>query len=529
MFENKKVVIDTEKTNVILERLKKVIDKIKKGKINSDNARILDILINNKKLEYNQERFSFISRKLNDDQKRGVIDSITAEDFHLIIGPPGTGKTYVIEELSKQFVKRKQKILMTAWTNLAVDNIIKRLPKEETKNIVRIGPITEVDPEVKKFSIFEKMNEHKDWKEVEKQRKIRDELFKLIPKAKEEINLAQRSIDQSKNTTKILNNELDNFTLEKKKYEELLSISIDNASITDTSSIINELDKINEKSESCLLLSRNILQMNNLQAKIPDPIYIKNLKKSTRNMKLFIFGKKVFSLFSKKNEEELKSLEKEYGKNRKYLDETFELEKKYNKLKKSTADEFSKIYPDGNGFPDKDTLNLEFKAYRTLEDKYFPVLKEQEISNTKIITSKINQEVYAIYLDSLKKKVELLDIKIKGINTEMYIQINHKDDLHKKYINLVFSLDFCKKNIDKLIKSIITDIIDKADIIASTAVSSCHHFLDNTNFDVMIMDEASQVASFMSLLPLMKCKKFILVYDISCSFNTGKYLSSKVL
>jgi len=513
MFENKKVVIDTEKTNVILERLKNVIDKIKKGKINSDNVRILDILINDKKPKYNQKRVPFISRKLNDDQKRGVIDSIIAEDFHLIIGPPGTGKTYVIEELTKQFVKRKQKILITAWTNLAVDNIVKRLSKKETKKIVRIGPINEVDSEVKKFSIFEKMKKHKDWKEVERQHKIRDELFKLIPKAKEEVNLAQKGIDKSKDTIKILNNELDNFTLEKKKYEELLSISIDNSSITDTSSISNELDTISERSESCLLLSRNILQMNNLQSKIPDSIYIKNLKKSTRNMKLFIVGKKVSSLFSQKNEKELKDLEKEYEKNRKYLDEIFELEKKYNNLKKLTEDEFSKIYPDRNGFPDKDALNLEFKAYRILEDKYFPVLKEQEISNTKIITSKINQEVYEIYLDSLKKKVELLDIKIKCINTEMYIQINHKDDLHKKYINLVLSLDFCKKNIDKLIKSIISDIIDKADIIASTAVSSCHYFLDNINFDVLIMDEASQVASFMSLLPLMKCKKFILVGD----------------
>ena len=130
MFENKKVVIDTEKTNVILERLKNVIDKIKKGKINSDNVRILDILINDKKPKYNQKRVPFISRKLNDDQKRGVIDSIIAEDFHLIIGPPGTGKTYVIEELTKQFVKRKQKILITAWTNLAVDNIVKKFSKK---------------------------------------------------------------------------------------------------------------------------------------------------------------------------------------------------------------------------------------------------------------------------------------------------------------------------------------------------------------------------------------------------------------
>jgi len=509
----KKIVIDIEKTNVILERLKNVIDKIKEGKINSDNVRILDILINNRKPKYDQKKVSFISRKLNDNQKEGVIDSIKADDFHLIIGPPGTGKTYVIEELTKQFIKRKQKILITAWTNLAVDNIIKRLPKNETKNIVRIGPIKEVDSKVKKLSIFEKMKEHKDWKEVERQRKIKDEIFKIIPKVKEEVNLAQKSIDQSKDTTKILNNELNNLILEKKKYEELLAISIDNNSIIDASSISNELDTINEKSESRLLLSRNILQMNNLQSKIPDQIYIKNLNKSIRNMKIPLVSKKVSSIFSQKNEKELRDLEKEYEKNRRYLDEIFKLEKKYTELKKLTEDEFNKIYPDRNGFPDKDALNLEFKIYQILEDKYFPILKEQGILNTKRVISKINQEVYEIYIDSLKKKMELNDIKIKGVNNEMYIQINHRNDLHNKYINLLFSLDLYKKNIDKLIKSITSDIINKATIIASTTVSSCHYFLDNTNFDVMIMDEASQVASFMFLLPLLKCKKFILVGD----------------
>ena len=62
-------------------------------------------------------------------------------------------------------------------------------------------------------------------------------------------------------------------------------------------------------------------------------------------------------------------------------------------------------------------------------------------------------------------------------------------------------------------KAIISEIINDADLIAATAISSSHYFLDDTTFDVMIMDEASQVASFMSLLPLLKCKKFILVGD----------------
>jgi len=512
-FENKKVVIDTGKTNVILERLKNIIENIKKGKISSDNARILDFIMGESKPHYNQKIVSFISKKLNENQKDGIIKSIKAEDFHLIIGPPGTGKTYVIEELIRQFIKRNQKLLVTAWTNLAVDNIIKRLSKKETKNLVRIGPINEIDSEVKKFSIFEKMKEHEDWIEVERYHKSIGDLSKLIPTIKDEINLVQDSINQSKDIKQILNKELDNLIAEKQKYDELISIPIHNKTLIDISSINNELFLINGKSETYLSLSKNILQMNELQAQIPEVEQIQQLKNHTRSMKFSILGKKVSSFFSKTNYKELEKLKQEYEKNRKYLDKVSELQKKYAHLKKICEEEFNRVYPSGIGSPDKDALNLEFRAYEILEDSYLPILKEHEILNMNRRVSEINQEVYAIYVDSLNRKIDLLDVKLKGLNTELYIQINHKEDLHKQYLNISSSLDFYQKNVDKLIKTIISDIIDKADLIATTAVSSCHYFLDDVDFDVMIMDEATQVASFMSLLPLLKCKKFILVGD----------------
>ena len=230
-------------------------------------------------------------------------------------------------------------------------------------------------------------------------------------------------------------------------------------------------------------------------------------------MKISIVGKKVSSLFSHNEYRELKKLEKEYEKCREYLDEISELQRKLKNLKKLVDNKFIGIYPNGNGSPDKDALNFEFEAYKILEDKYLPILKEQEISNITRRISEVNQEVHRIYVNSLTKKIDLLDVRIKSLNTELYIQINNREDLHKQYINLLSSLDFYKKNVDKLIKSIISDIINKADLIAATAISSCHYFLDDTNFDVVIMDEATQVASFMSLLPLLKCKKFILVGD----------------
>ncbi len=512
-FENKKIVIDTNKTNVILKRIKDIVENIKKAKLSLDNAKILDFIIGENKPCYSQKEVSFISKKLNEEQKDSVINSIEAEDFHLIIGPPGTGKTYVIEELIKQFIKRNQKLLITAWTNLAVDNIIKRLSKKETRNIVRIGPINEIDSEVKKFSIFEKMKEHKDWIEVERHHKIIDELFKLIPSIKDEISLVQNKINQSKDIKQIFNKELDNLIAEKQKYVKLISIPIHDKTLVDISSINDELFLINRKSETYLFLSKNILQMNELQTQIPEVEYIQQLKNLTRNMRFSILGKKVYSFFSKINNKELEKLKQEYEKNRKYLDEVSELKKKYAHLKKICEEEFNKIYPSGNGHPDKDALNLEFRAYKILEDRYFSILKEQETANITRRTSEVNQEVYTIYVDSLNRKIDLLDVKIKSLNTELYIQINHKEILERYRENLRISLKSHQRDVDELIKAIISDIINRADLIATTAVSSCHYFLDDINFDVMIMDEATQVASFMSLLPLLKCKKFILVGD----------------
>lgn len=512
-FENKNIIIDTNKTNVILERLRNIIENIKKGKLSQDNIRILDFLIGKNKPQYNKKKISFISRGLNENQKEAVTKSIEANDFHLIIGPPGTGKTYVIEELIKQFSKRNQKLLITAWTNLAVDNVIKRLLKKESMEIVRIGPINEIDSEVKKYSIFEKMKKHKDYKEVEKYRKIIDDLFKILPKIRDEINLIQENIDMNQNEIRIFNKELDNLVNERQEYRKKISIPINNKKSIDISSIDKEISKSDKKSNIFLSLSQNLLLMNNLQSKIPEERSIKNLKRLKRNMKLSIVGKNIYSLFSNKGDKELKKLEQEYEKNKKYLNEIFEFQKKYNDLKKSNEIKFNNIYPDGNGRPDKDALKSEFKIYKMLEDRYLPFFKEQEISNTETRIFEINQEVYKIYLESLDRKVDLLSTKIRGLSVEQYIQINHKENLHKQYKNIKETINFYKKNVDKLIKAIISEIMEDADLIAATAISSCHYFLEDIYFDVMIMDEASQVASFMSLLPLSKCKKFILVGD----------------
>ncbi|HIP90044.1 MAG TPA: IGHMBP2 family helicase, partial [Candidatus Nanopusillus sp.] len=64
---------------------------------------------------------------LNESQREAVCLSLGSEDFFLIHGPFGTGKTRTVTEVIIQEVKRGKKVLATAESNIAVDNLVERL------------------------------------------------------------------------------------------------------------------------------------------------------------------------------------------------------------------------------------------------------------------------------------------------------------------------------------------------------------------------------------------------------------------
>jgi len=76
----------------------------------------------------------------NEEQNLAVTRALQMQDYLLIQGPPGTGKTSVIAEIVKRLVQRGERVLLAAFTNQAVDNMLKRLAeKENFTNFVRLG------------------------------------------------------------------------------------------------------------------------------------------------------------------------------------------------------------------------------------------------------------------------------------------------------------------------------------------------------------------------------------------------------
>ena len=83
--------------------------------------------------------------RLNEEQNMAIERALQMQDYLLVHGPPGTGKTSVIAEIVRQLCQRGERVLLAAFTNQAVDNMLKRLESEDFHDFVRLGRDRSVD------------------------------------------------------------------------------------------------------------------------------------------------------------------------------------------------------------------------------------------------------------------------------------------------------------------------------------------------------------------------------------------------
>ncbi len=75
----------------------------------------------------------------NESQNRAVRRAVGAQDFALVHGPPGTGKTYTLARIVRALVADGQRVLVSAFTNRAVDNALAALETQGHTDILRYG------------------------------------------------------------------------------------------------------------------------------------------------------------------------------------------------------------------------------------------------------------------------------------------------------------------------------------------------------------------------------------------------------
>ena len=172
IFRSKLYRLDLFVNDITFRRMLKALDEVENGKCEMENG--IEILLGKKEPEIIEVDEK--SDVLNPSQNKALSKSVNSEIF-LIHGPPGTGKTTTLAEVIKKHIGKK--ILVSADSNVAVDNVLEKL---KDFNVVRIGHPAKIEGNLMKYSLDVKIRRDKRYKEVEKLLKKIDDLKYLQEK-----------------------------------------------------------------------------------------------------------------------------------------------------------------------------------------------------------------------------------------------------------------------------------------------------------------------------------------------------------
>jgi superfamily I DNA and/or RNA helicase len=93
-----------------------------------------------------------------EEQREFVRKALSTNDFAIMEGPPGSGKTTVILELVCQIVKNGGRVLLCGSTHVAIDNVLERIKEKgliKKFNIlpIRIGDEKRISDDIKEFQL----------------------------------------------------------------------------------------------------------------------------------------------------------------------------------------------------------------------------------------------------------------------------------------------------------------------------------------------------------------------------------------
>jgi ATP-dependent RNA/DNA helicase IGHMBP2 len=175
--------LDVLGSEATYKRMKKALASVEKSD-KKHVARLRDIFMGAAKPEFEELEKSpeFFNDRLNKYQKQAVEKALVSQDVALVHGPPGTGKTTVLVEIIRQSVARGSRVLASAPSNIAVDNLLEKL-LETGLRVVRMGHPARILDSLRHATLSAQVAEHFDQSSIRELDQQRERLLKQRARA----------------------------------------------------------------------------------------------------------------------------------------------------------------------------------------------------------------------------------------------------------------------------------------------------------------------------------------------------------
>ncbi|MBI3299103.1 MAG: AAA family ATPase [Elusimicrobia bacterium] len=131
--------IDHLGSDATYKRMRQALERAQKLAAGGPAARLRDCLVGLETPEAGTAQdLEFFDTDLNEYQRAAVRRALAADPLSLVHGPPGTGKTTVLAEVVRQAAARGWRVLATAPSNVAVDNMLEKVLVAGLR-VVRLG------------------------------------------------------------------------------------------------------------------------------------------------------------------------------------------------------------------------------------------------------------------------------------------------------------------------------------------------------------------------------------------------------
>lgn len=118
--------------------------------LKSGDSKRRELIVDSRAPVFDKSTQNVVDAQFNEDQKHAMDRVLASQDYTLILGMPGTGKTTLIAHLIKDLSSKGKSVLLCSYTNSAVDNILLKL-KGLGVDFLRVGNASRIHQDIKPY------------------------------------------------------------------------------------------------------------------------------------------------------------------------------------------------------------------------------------------------------------------------------------------------------------------------------------------------------------------------------------------